>query len=107
MTAHCGRPPSAGLRRGELVALRWEDVGLATGVIAVCRGWDAVEGEIAPKSRQGTRAVPVPGVLRDFLVEHRMRQGDDEALSTFMGQANIGITLDLYGHLMPGPEAQA
>jgi integrase len=29
------------------------------------------------------------------------------ALSTFMGHANIGITLDLYGHLMPGSEAQA
>jgi hypothetical protein len=25
-----------------------------------------------------------------------------KALSTFMGHANIRITLDLYGHLMPG-----
>jgi integrase len=30
-----------------------------------------------------------------------------KALSTFMGHANIGITLDVYGHLMPGSEAQA
>ena len=30
-----------------------------------------------------------------------------KALSTFMGHANIAITLDLYGHLMPGSEAQA
>jgi len=30
-----------------------------------------------------------------------------KALSTFMGHANIGITLDLYGHLMPGSEAEA
>jgi integrase len=30
-----------------------------------------------------------------------------KALSTFMGHANISITLDLYGHLMPGSEAQA
>ncbi len=29
------------------------------------------------------------------------------ALSTFMGHANIAITLDLYGHLMPGAEEQA
>jgi integrase len=146
----------AGLRRGELTALRWEDVDLATGVLRVRRGWDAVEGEIAPKSGQGRRDVPVPAVLRDHLLEHRMRNLGDgrvfgdpgqiratavragtawtdaglerltlhdarhtyaslmiaagvnpKALSTFMGHANIGITLDLYGHLMPGSQAEA
>jgi integrase len=30
-----------------------------------------------------------------------------KALSTFMGHANIAITLDRYGHLMPGSEAEA
>ena len=30
-----------------------------------------------------------------------------KALSTFMGHANIGITLDLYGHLMPGSQNEA
>ena len=30
-----------------------------------------------------------------------------KALSTYMGHANIGITLDRYGHLMPGNEAEA
>jgi len=30
-----------------------------------------------------------------------------KALSTFMGHANIAITLDLCGHLMPGSEAEA
>jgi hypothetical protein len=29
------------------------------------------------------------------------------ALSTFMGHANISITLDRYGHLMPGSEEDA
>jgi integrase len=145
-----------GLRRGELIALRWDDVDLATAVIHVGRGWDAVEGEIAPKSRQGRRNVPVPACLRDYLVEHRMngtgrgrvfasdrqvraqaeRAGDvwenagldaitlhgarhtyaslmiaagvnAKALSTFMGHAKIAITIDLYGHLMPGSEAEA
>ena len=146
----------AGLRRGELIALRWDDVNLASGVIHVCRGWDHVEGEIAPKSRQGRRDVSIPAVLRDHLLEHRMngtgqgrvfasdRQVRSQAerarkrwqaqglerltphdarhtyaslmiaagvkrktLSTFMGHANIGITLDIYGHLMPGSENEA
>ncbi len=30
-----------------------------------------------------------------------------KALSTFMGHANIGITLDLYGHMFPGAEDEA
>ena len=30
-----------------------------------------------------------------------------KALSTYMGHANISITLDRYGHLMPGNESEA
>jgi integrase len=30
-----------------------------------------------------------------------------KALSTYMGHSSIAITLDLYGHLMPGNEAEA
>ncbi len=151
----------AGLRRGELMALDWSNVDLATGVIRVERAWDDKEGFIEPKSKQGRRSVPLPGVLRDYLVEHRMRQGRSEglvfgssatrpfaasavrepandaweeaklrritlhearhtfasymigagvnvkALSTYMGHANISITLDKYGHLMPGNEDEA
>jgi integrase len=146
----------AGLRLGELVALMPKDVDAATGVIRVRRGWDAVEGEVAPKGKQGTRNVPIPAELRDVLLEHLMTRPADcrvvesdravrrqmeravnawkaaglpvltlhearhtyaslmiaagvnaKALSTFMGHANIGITLDLYGHLFPGSEAQA
>jgi integrase len=32
---------------------------------------------------------------------------DAKALSTCMGHANISITLDRYGHLMPGNEEEA
>jgi integrase len=52
----------AGLLRGELMALRVEDVDLATGVIHVCRGWDVLEGVILPKSGK-ERRVPIAGVL--------------------------------------------
>jgi integrase len=165
----------AGLRCGELMALRREDVDLAAGVIHVRRGWDAVEGEIATKSGKDRR-VPIPAILLDHLDEHllslawtdglvfgvtadrpfndtsmreRTRKAwgwwvDDQgelipsgslepplepitlhecrhtfaslmiaagvnakALSTYMGHAGIQITLDLYGHLMPGNESEA
>jgi integrase len=59
-----------GMRRGELIALRREDVDLATGIVDVRRGWDEREGEIAPKSRNGSRKIPVAAVLRDHLDQH-------------------------------------
>ena len=146
-----------GLRRGELMALRWENVDLAKGVIRVDRGWDMLEGVIELKSHKGRRMVPIAAVLRDHLVEHRMSAHDGlvfgrtplspfspnsvsaraatawakvkpitlhearhtfaslmiaagvnaKALSTYMGHANIAITLDRYGHLMPGNEEEA
>jgi integrase len=162
----------AGLRRGELRGLRWEDVDLANGKLRVERGWDDFEGEIEPKSRTGRRTIPIAAALRDHLIEHRMATDRSEglvfgtdgrrtfdpskltarargawgwtrvdgewtssgealepitlhecrhtfaslmiaagvnakALSTYMGHFSISITLDLYGHLMPGNEDEA
>jgi integrase len=62
----------AGLRLGELRALRWEDVDVAAGVIRVTRSWDPRAGVIAPKSRAGARDVPIPTVLRSHLAAHRL-----------------------------------
>jgi integrase len=71
----------AGLRRGELMALRWEDVDLATGVLRVQRAYDDKEHvEIEPKSRAGRRIVPIVGALRDSLVEHKARERRDVGL---------------------------
>jgi integrase len=57
----------AGLRRGELQALRGSDIDLARGEIAVQRSWDQYEGPVAPKSKAGVRTVPILGVLRERL----------------------------------------
>ncbi len=169
----------AGLRRGELMALRWEDIDLATGVIRVTRSYDPKSRAfITPKSRAGERTVPIAAVLRGYLLEHKLRTGRGEglafglsaerpftssnvwrrahtawkrarakrarelglepdsveagfepiglhecrhtfaslmiaagvnakALSTYMGHSTISITLDRYGKLMRGNEAEA
>lgn len=65
----------AGLRHGELKALRWEDIDLDANVIRVERSWDQVEGAVAPKSRAGGRTVPIASVLREHLIAHRLRSG--------------------------------
>ncbi len=152
----------AGLRRGELMGLQWQDIDLEQGILRVARAWDPNERTmIAPKSKAGSRRVPVPAVLRTLLAplqppagtppdrlvfgvrgepfsassvgERAHRAWRDagmepislhecrhtfaslmiaagvnaKALSTFMGHANISITLDRYGHLMPGAEDEA
>jgi len=70
----------AGLRRGELMALRWEDIDLGAGLVRVERSWDAKEGFIEPKSAVGRRTVPIASVLRDYLVEHRVKAAHTEGL---------------------------
>jgi integrase len=75
----------AGLRRGELQALRVQDVDLAKGVIRVERSWDPVAGPVEPKSRAGSRSTPIPAVLRDTLVEHKLRLGRSDGL--FFGRS--------------------
>jgi integrase len=151
-----------GLRRGELMALRWKDVDLGAGLIRVERSYDPKAGQfITPKSRAGTRKVPIASALREYLIAHKLRTGGShglvfatrngtpfdswqvkgradkawkaarltpiglhesrhtfaslmiaagvnaKALSTYMGHASITITLDRYGHLLPGNEEQA
>jgi integrase len=72
----------AGLRRGELRALRWSDVDLAAepAVLHVRRTWDDAEGEVDVKTEAGCRTVPLTGRLRSLIVEHGLatrRGGDD------------------------------
>jgi integrase len=64
----------AGLRLGELRALRWSDVDLAAGVIRVERAMDQKGATIEPKSAAGVRAVPVPKVLRSLIAAHRLQR---------------------------------
>jgi integrase len=67
----------SGLRLGELLALTWDDVDLATGVIYVRRSWDyRTRTEGPPKSAAGVRRVPLVAVLRDVLIEHKMNVSD-------------------------------
>jgi integrase len=149
----------AGLRRGELIALRVNRIDLDANVIHVERGWDVQAGEIATKNGKD-RKVPITAPLRELLLPHLLRtgrRGDDlvfgstatepfapkdltrradeawtglrritlhecrhtfasymiaagvnaKAVSTYMGHASVGFTLDRYGHLFPGAEGEA
>lgn len=63
----------AGLRRGELLALRWEDVDMDGRTILVCRSWDLEHGPQETKNRQ-RRRVPMPKELHGYIAAHKLRQ---------------------------------
>ncbi|MDX6602386.1 MAG: integrase [Solirubrobacterales bacterium] len=87
----------AGLRRGELQALRVRDIDREADLIAVERGWDQVEGVIEPKSRAGRRSVPLLTILRDYLdayVRRTVRSGDDLVFGRTPQQAFYASTVD-------------
>lgn len=53
---------ATGLRRGELLGLKWEDVGLGRGTIQVRRQTAQINGEVAeapPKTKNSYRCVSI------------------------------------------------
>jgi integrase len=64
----------AGLRRGELRALRWSDIDLADRELHVRRTWDDTEGELdGGKTAAATRTIPILDVLGRELAEQGLR----------------------------------
>jgi integrase len=69
-----------GLRQGELLGLKWEDIDFKSNRIFVRRTWQ--EGRFyEPKSKYSRRAVVVPPVLMEALKEHQARQLVDGPIS--------------------------
>ena len=99
-----------GMRRGEVLGLRWEDIDLANNVIHVSRNVThtsnaPIVGE--PKTEKGKRDVPIMEELKKYLVPMKesgfivsRNNAPDEPL-TFSAYDNmwrrINDTIDLHG----------
>jgi len=72
----------SGLRRGELLALKWENVDLKKGIVSVKENfaWISKKGFVfqPPKTEKSKRVVPLPdGVLAE-LKKHKARQAEEK-----------------------------
>ena len=86
----------AGLRVGELRALRWRHIDFEHGVLRVEAGWDDVDGEQDTKTAAGTRTVPLTGRVRAELARHRLATGrgsDDLCFGRTANTAFVRSTL--------------
>ena len=162
-----------GMRRGEVVALRWKNVDLSTGQLAVLESAEQIGSKVRykmPKSGKG-RTLAMSGNLVGELRAHRLRQAEEllkvgvrlsddtfvvaqadgsplqpdtltqdwvrkiektglpayrfhdlrhahathllasgihpKVASERLGHSKIGITLDLYSHVLPGMQEDA
>jgi integrase len=67
-----------GMRRGEVLALRWQDVDLDRGILRVSRSLEQTTGRLRwkePKTGRA-RAITIPQLLVDELRRHRGRQAE-------------------------------
>ena len=82
-----------GMRRGELVALRWQDVDCAARQIRVRRNF--VRSEFGtPKSRRSSRAVPLAPRLATALAEHHQLSRFKGDLDLVFAHPSTGRVLD-------------
>ena len=70
---------ATGLRRGELLALRWSDLDLESGLLSVNRAIEETGAGIgfkAPKTARSRRTLPLPQIAVEALRLHRCAQAE-------------------------------
>lgn len=68
---------TTGLRRGEMLALTWDDIDMERSTLGVYRTWDKRGDRYElkePKTRRSRRVVVIPEITLDALRIHRARQ---------------------------------
>lgn len=85
---------ATGLRRGEVLGLRWQDVDLDAGILAVRQALSfTTQGGLvfkAPKTKRSRRTVALPEFVTEVLREHKQEQ---EQIRQMLGAAYQDLDL--------------
>jgi integrase/predicted RNA-binding Zn-ribbon protein involved in translation (DUF1610 family) len=71
-----------GMRRGEALGLKWDDLDMETGTVTIRRSWIPVNGipqMSEPKTKRGRRTIALDPVTFEALKAHAARQADEQA----------------------------
>ncbi len=95
---------ACGLRQGEALGLRWQDVDMDAGTLRVRHSLQRIDGTlqlVEPKTERSRRSVSLPGVVVSALREHRVRQLEERLLAgsrwrdgDYVFPSTIGTPLD-------------
>jgi integrase len=84
-----------GMRRGEVLGLRWSAVDLDGGLLRVRSSLQRVEGQLvlsSPKTRRSRRAIPLPRAVVRVLRAHRESQAVERAAAEVSGDDDLVFT---------------
>ena len=90
---------TTGLRRGELLALKWEDIDLHTGLVRVRRSLEVTREGITfkpPKTASSKRSVTLPSVAIEAVKRHKAKQAQERLL--------LGAAYENHGMIMARPD---
>jgi integrase len=85
---------STGLRRGEVLGLRWHDIDFTKGTLQVTQSVEVIGGEICltePKTDRSRRTLKLPASLLPELTRHRKEQAELR-LRLGLGKADLVFT---------------
>lgn len=93
-----------GLRRGEILALRWVDIDFPAGVLTVAGNATRTSAGLlrgAPKTRRGVRQVPLPPLVAEALQAHRKAQAEARLASTYWEDSGLVLVNEIGGMVEP------
>ncbi len=100
-----------GMRRGELLALRWSEVDFERGRLVVLRSVDFMAGhgyvEGKPKTAAGKRTIDLPAFLVEILRRHRARQEELRAKAEHWENRDLVFPNLSGGYLHPNHMGEA
>lgn len=92
---------TTGMRHGELLGLRWQDVNLDKGTLQVRRSASRVRGqgykEFEPKTPKGRRLLTLPQFILEMLKEHRTHQEEAQRVAGATWQNHGLVFCNKYG----------
>jgi integrase len=92
---------TTGLRRGEILGLRWQDVDLRSGTLAICQALSRLKtGPVftIPKTAKSKRTLALPRIARNALVQHRKQQAKE--------RLRLGPVFCDHGLVCPAPDGR-
>lgn len=98
---------TTGLRRGEILALRWRDVDFDRGTLAVTQSLEETKDGLRfkqPKTKRSRRVVTLPSITIDALRRHRIEQAQLR-LQLGLGRDDNGLVCSRYDGQPRSPRA--